>query len=69
MPVVTYSIEDVTDERIRAIAQAKRLKLSAVVDTAVELLSQQVEFSQLISKTDPTNIKGVKRGIRSMETA
>lgn len=45
MPVViTLSVEDITDERIRAIAKARRMKLSAVVDAAIELLAKQDEY-------------------------
>jgi hypothetical protein len=67
MPIITLSVEEVTRKRIQVIAKAKRQTLSAVVDTAVELLARQDEFSNLetvvpLGKIDPSSIKGVSKG-------
>ncbi len=65
MPVITLSIEDITRTRIQAIAKAKRQTLSAVVDTAVELLASQDEFAHIKAPTQRPSldtIPGLHKG-------
>jgi|WetSurMetagenome_2_1015567.scaffolds.fasta_scaffold143219_3 hypothetical protein len=80
-----FSLKPITVERISKMADKTHRDKSAIVDIAIELLSRQEEFSELSptapipttrpyrktsrSKIDPTTIKGVKRGLRSLEAA
>ncbi len=48
-----FSLEQITLERIERMARATRRDKSSIVDMAIELLSQQDEFSHLEKKTQP----------------
>jgi hypothetical protein len=50
---VGLSLEDVTVKRVHMMAEATRREKSTIVDMAVELLSQQEEFQNLVF-TPPT---------------
>jgi hypothetical protein len=77
---VGLSLEEVTVKRIEALAEGTRRDKSAIVDMAVELLSQQDEFSDLAPKTkrparksarrsfSPDTVPGVQKGLE-MATA
>lgn len=69
MPVITLSVEDVTRTRIQAIAKIKRQTLSAVVDTAIELLATQDEFSNLQPTTPRQSTIDAIPGLRKGATA
>ncbi len=50
-----FSLEQITLERIERMARATRRDKSSIVDMAIELLSQQDEFSYLEKKTTTNN--------------
>jgi len=71
-----FSLEQVTIQRIEALAAGTRRDKSTIVDMAIELLSSQDEFSDLIppalpkaikprkrTKIDPSKVTGVRKGL------
>jgi hypothetical protein len=71
-----FSLEQITIQRIEALAAGTRRDKSTIVDMAIELLSSQDEFSDLIpparpraarsskrTKVDPSKVAGVHKGL------
>ena len=72
---VGFSLDEITVKRIDALAEGTRRDKSTIVDMAVELLSQQDEFSDLAPKSkrparkaarknfSPDAVPGVQKGV------